>query len=118
MTEINFDTEMEFAREFWNKAIEGLDEKDYPPKPDEWIEYAPELKSGWEQTKLQLIGMCEAEETSEEQKEDIESFLKCTLSLYVDLMCSISEQFEFAKPLDIPKMEIMDVVEMDELEVN
>lgn len=93
MTEITYEQEMAFAREFYTKAVEGLEPHEYPPTPDEWVENGEILTKEWEFAKAELIGMAEAETTTEEQKEDIEAFLKCTLSVYVDLMSSICATF-------------------------
>lgn len=93
MAEISYEQEMAFAREFYSKAIEGLEPHECPPNPDEWIVNGEILTKEWEFTKAELIGMAEAETTTEEQKEDIKAFLKCTLSVYIDLMCSICVTF-------------------------
>lgn len=94
MTEINHDTEMKFAREFYKKAVIGLSPQEYPPYPDQWV-LSEEYTRGWEGSKVEMIGMLESEESelTDEQKEHLEMFLKCDLCIYLDLMSSIYDNF-------------------------
>lgn len=108
MMELNFDQEMDFAREFYNKAIEGLDDwEEKPPFPDDWVEKDTDkiLTDGWTETKVELIGLIEHEGTPEEQKKVLKEFLKCSLSVYMDLMCSISSTFLHSKDSKVEQVE-------------
>lgn len=111
--DINFEQEMSFAREFYSKAIEGLDEEGIPepPRPDEWLIHDADkkLSNNWEQTKAKLIGRIEHEDTPEEQKLFLKDFLRCSLSVYLDLMCSISLTFLHSKQSTVEEVEEVEV---------
>lgn len=91
--EISYDTEMQFARKFYKKACEGLEANEIPPPPDLWVQHSQELRSGWEAKKVELIGLLEHEDTSDEDKKAIETFLQCATAIYLDLMGTISVKF-------------------------
>lgn len=89
--ELRYDTEMKFARKLYKKACEGLEDT-CPPEPDLWVQYAQQLREGWETQKLVLIGIIENDD-NEEDKEQARAFLKCATAVYLDLMSSISVTF-------------------------
>lgn len=110
---IDFDQEMAFAKEFYNKAIEGLEPEELPPKPKYWLKYSDHLVKGWEDVKVQIIAEienpCEGftkEELDEHEKKIVEykAFLGCTLCVYMDLMCSIC--LTFPEQLEHLEMEV------------
>jgi hypothetical protein len=91
---VEFQNEMDFAREFWSQAIIGLDDpSEYPPKPDEWLKDGPRYTANWERTKVEMIKALETL-TDEDEKKQLKAFLSCTLCLYVDLMCALSKMKE------------------------
>jgi hypothetical protein len=98
--DIIFKNELEFAREFWSQAIIGLEEAEYPPKPDEWLENGKQLTKNWECTKFDMIKTINTL-TDETEKKQLQSFMSCTLCLYIDLMCALSKM----KEQDIEKIE-------------
>jgi len=82
---ITFEGELAFAREFWNQAIIGLPEEEYPPKPDDWLENAEYLRNSWDMIKMEILT-----DPDPENVKAAKAFLACTYGVYIDLMCSIS----------------------------
>ena len=107
--EYNHEAEMAFAREFFNKAIEGLDSSNIMD-PDAWLEddVNGELTQAWQAEKIMLslrLQDPEVEVIVEEKLEDggikevkttnkaiITAMLDCAFCKYFDLMANISDK--------------------------
>jgi hypothetical protein len=83
--------ELECANGLYDKACEGLE--DCPPDVDVWLANGDQLKSNWEQFKVQVIGQIEHKETSEDKQKMMCDFLESAVCVYMDLMSSIWVNF-------------------------
>lgn len=86
--EIDFFKELKFAETFYEEAIKGLEESEYPPKPLVWLANAGDYVNAWEFLKLEL-----SMEEDPEKKEQIQQFLNCTIAVYTNFMCSLSRMY-------------------------
>jgi hypothetical protein len=91
--EINLQTELRFAAELYEKAKEGL-EDDVPPEPLLWLENGEKLNLNWTKFFVDLIAKLENENTKEDEKTQIKTFMKCATFIYMNLMSSIWINFE------------------------
>lgn len=90
--DINLATELKYAKEVYKKACEGFEDNP-PPPPSVWLDHGKQLAEGWENYKAATLAIASEENTHPEHKKDIEDFLKCATSRYMDLMSKIYETF-------------------------
>ena len=105
---IHLPTEIEFARNLYQKLVLSLSGDDIPPSVEAWLnpENGDQLKENWESFKVSVIAQIESQRTSDEQKKAMCDLLETDLCIYMDLMASTWENFRehfmyLIKPSDL-----------------